>query len=547
MPQNAKVRLDLLLLIILSSVVSGYALAGSFRLLAYFYTKPFYSYPVIFLLFAASTFFSFRWLQKFEAYRVFLLLIPAIGFVWLRLGYALYGQSYYVFNMVLYGLVILLGMGLAALVKIIVQNAGSKRLFLWFAAIPAFACGLFNQPDWMPWLCFALLCFVYARLFKRAMALLLISSLATLAVGWWLSALLPKPVFFESQKWHHDKVVFSKKTNFQRLDVTEWKGNHWFYQDGINHFSTIDSWLYFEPFVQPAMHLAPSRAKVLIIGGENGMIASTLRLFRPARIDLLPLDGEYLKIAGTNPYYTRQNEEVFASQEVNIVRKSLMSRFIKRIPSSLSGKNLKQRYFPGRGRKKPIVHADKASLWDSRLSTIDYRPSTINERISAFRWLKNTRKTYDVIFIDVPDPTNIELNQYYSLEFYQLARRALVENGLIITQSGSPYFATAAFQSIEKTLAAAKFSVTSYHNQVLTLGEWGWTMGMRADVDLKSKLWNHDYARAETKWFNQEAMRMMLSFGKPYATTTQTAINSLKNPVIYRLYNKGNNLIVDGR
>ena len=484
LPQNAKVRLDLLLLIALSSVVSGYALAGSFRLLAYFYTKAFHSYPIIFLLFAVSTFFSFRWLQKFEAHRIFLLLIPAIGFLLLRLGYALYGESYYVFNMLLYGLVILLGMGLAALVKIIVQNAGSKRLFLWFPAILAFASGmafgLFNQPDWMPWLCFVLFCFIYAGLFKGSIARLLISSLATLAVGFWLSALLPKPVFFESQKWHHDKVVFSKKTNFQRLDITEWKGNHWFYQDGINHFSTIDSWLYFEPFVQPAMHIAPSRAKVLIIGGENGMIANALRLFRPARVDLLPVDGEYLKIAATNPYYTRQNEEVFARQMVNIVG------------------------------------------------------------IYAFQWLKNTRKTYDVIFIDVPDPTNIELNQYYSLEFYQLARQALVENGLIITQSGSPYFATAAFQSIEKTLAAAKFSVSSYHNQILTLGEWAWTMGIKADVDLKSKLWNHDYARAETEWFNQEAMRMMLSFGKPCATTTQTAINSLKNPVIYRLYNQGN-------
>lgn len=484
LPQNAKVRLDLLLLIALSSVVSGYALAGSFRLLAYFYTKDFHSYPIIFLLFAVSTFFSFRWLQKFKAHRVFLLLIPAIGFLLLRLGFALYGESYYVFNMLLYGLVILLGMGLAALVKIIVQNAGSKRVFLWFPAILAFApgmvCGLFDQPDWMPWLCFVLFCFIYAGLFKGSIARLLISSLATLAVGLWLSALLPKPVFFESQKWHHDKVVFSKKTNFQRLDITEWKGNHWFYQDGINHFSTIDSWLYFEPFVQPAMHIAPSRAKVLIIGGENGMIANALRLFRPARVDLLPVDGEYLKIAATNPYYTRQNEEVFARQMVNIVG------------------------------------------------------------IYAFQWLKNTRKTYDVIFIDVPDPTNIELNQYYSLEFYQLARQALVENGLIITQSGSPYFATAAFQSIEKTLAAAKFSVSSYHNQILTLGEWGWTMGIKADVDLKSKLWNHDYARAETEWFNQEAMRMMLSFGKPCATTTQTAINSLKNPVIYRLYNQGN-------
>ena len=52
-------------------------------------------------------------------------------------------------------------------------------------------------------------------------------------------------------------------------------------------------------------------------------------------------------------------------------------------------------------------------------------------------------------------------------------------NGVIVTQAGSPYYATKAFYCIEKTMQSAGFNTIPLRNQVLTLGEWGWVMGYK--------------------------------------------------------------------
>ena len=121
-----------------------------------------------------------------------------------------------------------------------------------------------------------------------------------------------------------------------------------------------------------------------------------------------------------------------------------------------------------------------------------------------------------------------------------MAHAALTEGGIIITQSGSPYFATAAFQSIEQTMKAADFSVVSFHNQVLSLGEWGWSLGVKSTIDLDKTLHEQTFQGIKTQWLNPEAMEMMLSFGKPYVSQDRAEVNSIQNPVIHRLYNQGN-------
>ena len=63
-----------------------------------------------------------------------------------------------------------------------------------------------------------------------------------------LSFRINEPKFFESQKEYEDLVLLSKETKFQKVDVTTWKGHYWYYQNGVNHFSSIDSWLYFKAF-----------------------------------------------------------------------------------------------------------------------------------------------------------------------------------------------------------------------------------------------------------------------------------------------------------
>ena len=143
--------------------------------------------------------------------------------------------------------------------------------------------------------------------------------------------------------------------------------------------------------------------------------------------------------------------------------------------------------------------------------------------------------------IDIPDPLDVGLNQYYTREFYELCYSALRENGLLVTQAGSPYFATKAFMAIEKTIAAANFATLPLHNQVLSLGEWGWVIGAKSmdKALLLSAAKKLTFKHLDTRWINNEAMQLLVSFGKPYVTPDSIAINTIKNPVIHRYYKSG--------
>ena len=71
---------------------------------------------------------------------------------------------------------------------------------------------------------------------------------------------------------------------------------------------------------------------------------------------------------------------------------------------------------------------------------------------------EESKEFYDVIIIDLPDPRTIELAKLYSLEFYHLCKYRLKTNGFIITQSGSPYYASRAFKTINKNMLETVFT-----------------------------------------------------------------------------------------
>ncbi|MCE7992048.1 MAG: hypothetical protein HEP71_08710 [Roseivirga sp.] len=464
----------------------GLALAGPVRLSFYFYTKPFWDLLIDGLLVAAAVVLALRWVQDRGKYLI--VLIPFLALSWMRVEFILFSKAeiYVVFS---YLFIALWGMGFGATWKFFDTNTNkvTKTLLSILMLMGGLVLGQFGWS--YPLVPVASVLFLVSLLIsvlesgqngKKSNFV----SLAVLMTALFLviNSLLPTPRFYESQSKFHDKVVYSYTTPFQRLDITEWKGNHWFYQDGINQFSSIDSWLYFEPFAHPAMQLVEEGGRVLIIGGENGMLARELLKYKEVSVDLTVVDREYLRLSRSLSYLSEQRGEIFDEPKLNV----------------LEG--------------------------------------------NVFQVLNRASEVYDAIFVDVPDPIDIELNQYFSKEFYELCHEALKDRGLLVTQSGSPYFATTAFQSIQKTIQAADFRVEAYHNQVLTLGEWAWTIGIKSEseLDLKAAMKALDFKTVETRWINNEAMRMMLSFGKSYVTSGDVKINTIKEPVIYKYYNSGN-------
>ncbi len=117
----------------------------------------------------------------------------------------------------------------------------------------------------------------------------------------------------------------------------------------------------------------------------------------------------------------------------------------------------------------------------------------------------------------------------------------------MVTQASSPYFSRKAFLCIYKTVRSAGFVVLPYHNQIPTMGEWGWILGVKAEEGLDeemlkqaaSKLRFHDI---HTRFINQDAMISMIHFGKGVFDPEELEkihVNTELNPDLYRYYLSG--------
>ena len=125
----------------------------------------------------------------------------------------------------------------------------------------------------------------------------------------------------------------------------------------------------------------------------------------------------------------------------------------------------------------------------------------------AAQWLEENRGEYDVIIIDLPDPSNFSLGKLYSVPMYRLVARHLAPDGYLVVQSTSPYFAPNAYWSVVATLEAANLYTAPYHVYVPSFGEWGYVLAARAD--------NFPVPRhfdAPTRYLNGETAAEMFRF-----------------------------------
>lgn len=305
---------------------------------------------------------------------------------------------------------------------------------------------------------------------------------ATLVAGFFVA----KPIImYGEQQKYADKVIYTSQTKYQRIVITEWKNDFWLYLNGNQQLCSKDEIMYHEPLVHPAMSLHHNPTNVLILGGGDGCAAREILKYTGVdKITLVDLDPAMTELGKTHPLLTELN---------------------------------------------------KSSLSDPKVEIINQ---------DAYKFVQEVDDYYDVILIDLPDPRSVEMGRLYSFEFYSLCYRLLRPQGILVTQAGSPYFATQAFLCIDKTLEAVGFNTQQLHNQVLTMGEWGWILGRKTspEYDLKEALQALDFKSVETEWINNEAMQLITSFGKNTYIWQQDTIkiNRIHDPVLYKYYIKGN-------
>ena len=317
--------------------------------------------------------------------------------------------------------------------------------------------------------------------FKTAFNVAIVAIVVVLVGGVFMADPIIK---YGEQKKYKDKVIYAEQTKYQRIVITQWKNDFWLYLNGNQQLCTMDEMMYHEPLVHPAMSLHPHPKEVLVLGGGDGCaVREILKYETTDKITLVDLDPAMTKLGQEYPLLTELNKSALNNAKVEVLNKD------------------------------------------------------------GFTFLSENTYFYDIIIIDLPDPRTVELNRLYSEEFYKIAYKHLRPGGIIITQAGSPYFATKAFKCIVQTMKSAGFNTIPLHNHVITLGEWGWSLGIKQpeDFPLKKKLQQLHFD-IETQWIDNEAMQLVTSFGKGIypGQNDSVKVNKIHEPVLYKYYLKGN-------
>jgi spermidine synthase len=390
-----------------------------------------------------SRFITARLLERFALLEIWLGLLGGISVAVL---YTLYGYTDY-FQLGMLALIALLGtlIGLEVpLLTRILRGQGSLRSAL----------SSVLSMDYLGSLVAALL-FPYVLLpFLGSMHTALVAGLANAAIG--LGVVLAfrsliAPVAFRAltiqagmvivalsglvwqaepllERWesdlYEDRIVHSVQSPYQKVVLTLRDNHLRLYLNGHLQFASVDEYRYHEALVHPAMSLAHSRERVLIIGGGDGLTAREVLKYEDVeRIDLVDLDPEVIRLARRNIHMTRLNDNAL---------------------------------------NRPQVHV-------------------VNE--DGFLYLQRDHMPYGAIFLDLPDPREESLAKLYSVEAYMLCRRLLGPGGVLATQATSPYYAREAYWSIAAALVEAGFAVHSYHLHIPSFGEWGFHLAGTAGLD----------------------------------------------------------------
>lgn len=215
-------------------------------------------------------------------------------------------------------------------------------------------------------------------------------------------------------------IVLAESSQYQRIVLTESTGVTRLYLNGNLQFSSRDEHRYHESLVHPVMLAHGAPARVLVLGGGDGLaVREVLKHKRVERVTLVDLD----------PRMTR----LFSQRE------SLMALNQRSLESP----------------KVEIVNAD------------------------AFAWLERTEQVFDIIIIDLPDPTNYSLGKLYTTAFYSLVDRALAASGYAVIQTTSPLYARRSFWTVVATVEAVGLKSTPYHALVPSFGDWGFVIAHR--------------------------------------------------------------------
>ncbi len=222
------------------------------------------------------------------------------------------------------------------------------------------------------------------------------------------------------------KILLKKNSKYQEILIieTDFYGKA-LMLDGCWMTSLRDEKYYHECLVHPALSSIDKKSNVLIIGGGDGGTArECLKYSKVAKIDLVEIDEEVIKVSKT---------------------------FLQEI----GGKAWSD--------KRLTIHID-----------------------DGVKWVKKSKDNfYDVIFIDCSDPSEFS-NLLFTDSFYAECKRILTKKGILATQSESPEsFQNIHIHILKSLNKIFKLSETMYSFvPIYPSGIWSWTFASEEELNL---------------------------------------------------------------
>lgn len=253
---------------------------------------------------------------------------------------------------------------------------------------------------------------------------------------------------FYAHSYKVEKTLFSGKSEFQSVDVVETRGHgKMLLNDGLVMVTERDEFVYHDMITHVPLFVHPHPKKVLIIGGGDGGTAR-----EAAR---------------------HQSVERIVQVEID---KMVVDACIEHIPQTADAY------------KNPKVEL-----------LID----------DGVKYVKETKEKFDVILVDSTDPIG-PAQPLFGEDFYHDVYNCLNDNGLVVSQGESPFYAAEIQNSLLGVLAA-KFplaTVYNFHNLTYPGGFWSFTFASKGLHPLK----DFDRKRVEASglefsYYNEETHR----------------------------------------
>lgn len=321
------------------------------------------------------------------------------------------------------------------------------------------------------------------------------------------------------QRLYDSPIVHAETSKYQRIVLThdtaldDWR----LYLNGGLQFSSSDEAVYHEHLVHPVMAIAPSRERVLILGGGDGLALREVLKYRDVReVTLVDIDPAIVALASSHPTLRALNRYAFADARVQTPETTAIASDGFRTVSMEA-----EEAHPG----VPALRQD--------IATVDVF------NVDALRFLADAgAESWDVVIIDFPDPDQVELAKLYSREFYRALSNALSADGVVAIQATSPFHAKEAFLCIGRSMMAGGLAVVPYHANVPSFGDWGWYIASRnRDAEtLRASLEEIDTFSVPVRHLTPDLVDASLAFGQGALTARFTGINSVMEPLLLQYY-----------